>query len=54
VLSRGLAAFTPLFDLDSPRLLALLSESLAPYAEAVLHHPMPLFHREQCADETFS
>jgi putative protease len=48
VLSRGLAAFTPSFDLDSPRLLTLLSESLAPYAEVVLHHPMPLFHMEHC------
>lgn len=48
VLSRGLAAFTPSFDLDAPRLLNLLSESLAPYAEVVLHHPMPLFHMEHC------
>jgi putative protease len=48
VLSRGLSAFTPSFDLDSPRLLTLLSESLAPYAEVVLHHPMPLFHMEHC------
>lgn len=48
VLSRGLAAFTPSFDLDSPRLLTLLSPSLAPYAEVVLHHPMPLFHMEHC------
>ena len=48
VLSRGLSAFTPSFDLDSPRLLTLLSGSLAPYAEVVLHHPMPLFHMEHC------
>ena len=48
VLSRGLSAFTPSFDLDAPRLLSLLSESLAPYAEVVLHHPMPLFHMEHC------
>jgi putative protease len=48
VLSSGLRAFTPSFDLDSPRLLGLLSESLAPYAEVVLHHPMPLFHMEHC------
>lgn len=48
VLSRGLSAFTPSFDLDSPRLLTLLSPSLAPYAEVVLHHPMPLFHMEHC------
>jgi len=48
VLSRGLAAFTPSFDLDSARLLTLLSNALAPYAEVVLHHPMPLFHMEHC------
>ena len=48
VLSRGLSVFTPSFDLDSARLLTLLSESLAPYAEVVLHHPMPLFHMEHC------
>jgi U32 family peptidase len=48
VLSRGLSAFTPSFDLDSPRLLTLLSGPLAPYAEVVLHHPMPLFHMEHC------
>jgi putative protease len=48
VLSRGLSAFTPSFDLDSPRLLSLLSGALAPYAEVVLHHPMPLFHMEHC------
>jgi len=48
LLSRGLSGFTPSFDLDSPRLLTLLSESLAPYAEVVLHQPMPLFHMEHC------
>ena len=48
VLSRGVGAFTPSFDLDSTRLLGLLSGSLAPYAEVVLHHPMPLFHMEHC------
>ena len=48
VLSRGLSAFTPSFDLDSTRLLTLLSSTLAPYAEVVLHHPMPLFHMEHC------
>ena len=48
VLARGLSAFTPSFDLDSPRLLSLLSPSLAPYAEVVLHQPMPLFHMEHC------
>jgi len=48
VLSRGLSAFTPSFDLDSARLLTLLSEPLAAHAEVVLHHPMPLFHMEHC------
>jgi putative protease len=48
VLGRGLAAFTPSFDLDSAKLVALLSGELAPYAEVVLHHPMPLFHMEHC------
>ena len=48
MLAFGLSAFTPSFDLDSTRLLALLSPELAPYAEVVLHHPMPLFHMEHC------
>lgn len=48
VLARGVAAFTPAFDLDSPKLLALLGSELAPYAEVVVHHPMPLFHMEHC------
>jgi putative protease len=48
VLSRGLSAFTPSFDLDSPKLVALLSGSLAAHAEVVVHHPMPLFHMEHC------
>ena len=48
VLSRGLSVFTPSFDLDSPRLLTLLSGVIAQYAEVVLHHPMPLFHMEHC------
>ena len=48
LLSRGLSAFTPSFDLDSPRLLSLLLQALAPYAEVVVHHPMPLFHMEHC------
>jgi putative protease len=48
VLSRGVSAFTPSFDLDSPKLVALLSGALAPYAEVVVHHPMPLFHMEHC------
>ncbi len=47
VLSRGLAAFTPSFDLDAGQLGALLSSSGA-YAELVIHHPMPLFHTEHC------
>jgi putative protease len=49
VLSRGLAAFTPSFDLDAAQLEALLSApGLAPFAEVVVHHPMPLFHMEHC------
>ena len=48
MLSRGLSAFTPSFDLDSPKLVALVSGALGPYAEVVVHHPMPLFHMEHC------
>jgi putative protease len=54
VLARGLAAFTPSFDLDATQLVALLgtgpgrTAALAPFAEVVLHHPMPLFHMEHC------
>ncbi len=48
VLSRGLAVFTPSFDLDSAQLLELLDGKLAPFAEVVVHHPMPLFHMEHC------
>jgi putative protease len=48
VLGRGLAAFTPSFDLDASQLTALLSPALAPFAEVVVHHPMPLFHMEHC------
>ncbi|AKF10083.1 U32 family peptidase [Sandaracinus amylolyticus] len=54
VLGRGLAAFTPSFDLDAQQLVGLLGSvdsdgrSLAPFAEVVLHHPMPLFHMEHC------
>jgi putative protease len=48
VLSRGLAAFTPSFDLDATQLVALLDGDLAPFAEVVVHHPMPLFHMEHC------
>jgi len=48
VLSRGLHAFTPSFDLDATQLASLLSPGLAPFAEVVVHHPMPLFHMEHC------
>ncbi len=48
LLSRGLHAFTPSFDLDSAQLCALLDGDLAPFAEVVVHHPMPLFHMEHC------
>lgn len=48
VLGAGLVAFTPSFDLDAAQLLALLDGPLAPFAEVVAHHPMPLFHMEHC------
>ncbi|MDB4942138.1 MAG: peptidase [Labilithrix sp.] len=52
VLGRGLAAFTPSFDLDAAQLVALVSGSggvaFGPWAEIVLHHPMALFHMEHC------
>lgn len=48
VLSRGLIAFTPSFDLDAAQLEALLDSPFGPYAEVVVHHPMPLFHMEHC------
>jgi putative protease len=48
VLSRGLTAFTPSFDLDGDQLTSLLQPDLAPWAEVVVHHPMPLFHMEHC------
>jgi U32 family peptidase len=48
VLARGISAFTPSFDLDAEQLAALLDPSLAPFAEVVVHHPMPLFHMEHC------
>jgi len=48
VLARGLAAFTPSFDLDATQLVSLLDSPFAPWAEVVVHHPMPLFHMEHC------
>ncbi len=48
VLSRGLTAFTPAFDLDADQLTALLDGELAAFAEVVVHHPMPLFYTEHC------
>jgi putative protease len=48
VLTRGLDVFTPSFDLDGGQLRALLNGALAPFAEVVVHHPMPLFHMEHC------
>ncbi len=48
LLRRGLAAFTPSFDLDAEQLASLLSTPVGPYAELVVHHPMPLFHMEHC------
>ena len=49
VLARGLAAFTPSFDLDAAQLAALCATPFGPWAEVVVHHPMPLFHMEHCA-----
>ncbi len=48
VMSRGLNAFTPSFDLDETQLEAFLAKGAGPYAELVVHHPMPLFHTEHC------
>jgi putative protease len=48
VLSRGLAAFTPSFDLDAAQLAALCASPFGPFAEVVLYHPMALFHMEHC------
>jgi putative protease len=48
VLERGLVAFTPSFDLDAAQLDALLAGPFGPWAEVVVHHPMPLFHMEHC------
>lgn len=53
VLSRGLAAFTPSFDLDASQLVDLVAASASgvafgPWAEVILHHPMALFHMEHC------
>ncbi len=48
VLSRGLACFTPSFDLDAAQLLSFARTPFGPYMEIVLHHPMALFHMEHC------
>jgi U32 family peptidase len=48
VLGRGLSAFTPSFDLDAAQLRALVDSAFGPFAEVVVHHPMPLFHMEHC------
>jgi len=48
VLARGLAAFTPSFDLDASQLETLLTSPFGAWAEVVIHHPMPLFHMEHC------
>ena len=48
VLERGLVAFTPSFDLDAHQLTELVDSAFAPFAEVVVHHPMPLFHMEHC------
>ena len=48
VLTCGLDAFVPSFDLDGAQLLALLKTPVGPWTELVVHHPMPLFHMEHC------
>ena len=48
LLGRGLGAFTPSFDLDASQLMALLRTPFGPWAELVIHHPVPLFHMEHC------
>lgn len=48
VLARGLSAFTPSFDLDAAQLAGLVETGFGPWAEVVVHHPMPLFHMEHC------
>ena len=48
VLSRGVQAFTPSFDLDEAQLMGLLRPDVAGLCELVVHHPMPLFHTEHC------
>jgi len=49
LLARGLAAFTPSFDLDAAQLVAFAQTPFGPFMEIVLHHPMALFHMEHCA-----
>lgn len=48
LLSRGLAAITPSFDLDEQQLVALLQSGVGSSCELVVHHPMALFHMEHC------
>jgi len=48
ILGHRLCAFTPSYDLDAAQLQSLVNSPLGPYAEVVVHHPMPLFHMEHC------
>jgi U32 family peptidase len=48
LMARGLAAFTPSFDLDAAQLLAFARTPFGRFMEIVLHHPMALFHMEHC------
>ena len=53
VLGRGLAAFTPSFDLDAAQLVDLVGASASgvafgPGPRSIVHHPMALFHMEHC------
>ena len=46
--ARNIVAFTPSFDLDAAQLAGLCATPFGPWAEVVVHHPMPLFHMEHC------
>jgi putative protease len=48
LLRRNVQVFTPSYDLDAAQLEAMLDSPLAPHAEVVVYHPMPLFHMEHC------
>jgi putative protease len=47
-LRRGLARFTPSYDLNAAQLEALLARTPVHRAEVVIHQHMPMFHLEHC------